>query len=43
VALDDVHALDQHPVLGRDGLQDAAALAAVLAREDDDLIVLPYR
>ena len=40
VALDDVHALDDDAVLRRQDLQHAAALAAILAGDDDHVVVL---
>src|SRR3954452_2700399 len=39
VALDDVQSLDVDPVLLRVDAQDATGLAAVLAADDDDLVV----
>ena len=41
VALDDVQALDVDPVLLGLDAQDLAGLAAVLAADDDDLVVAP--
>jgi hypothetical protein len=43
VALDHVHAFDDHAVLQREHLQHAPALAAVLARRDDDVVVAANR
>ena len=41
VALDDVHALDDDAVLRRQDLEHAATLAAILAGDHDDVVVLP--
>jgi hypothetical protein len=41
--LDDVHALDNEAVLVRDDLQHAPALAAILAGDHHDVVVLPNR
>src|SRR5688572_2137090 len=43
VALDDVDTLDDDAVLRRQHLEHPAALAAVAARRDDDVVVLPNR
>src|SRR5947199_316656 len=43
MALDHVHAFDDEPVLLGQHLQDAAALAAVLARGDEHVVVLSNR
>ena len=43
VALDHVDAFDDQAVLLRHDLQHPAALAAVLARDHEDVVVLPNR
>ena len=43
VALDHVHAFHDEPVLRSHHFQHAPLLAAVLARDDEDVVVLPKR
>jgi hypothetical protein len=43
VPLDEIHALDDEPVLRRHDLEHASALAPVLTGDDHDVVVAAYR